>query len=362
VVASHLAVFYGLSEFGRLSLGEVLRLAVGRYDAGWYHEIALHGYAGPQAKPAAAAFYPGFPLLVRALALPIPAHGVAAAQLLIANLALLVAAWCMYRIYAPRFGTPAAVVGLGLLVCVPPGLFLWLGFSESLFLACAAGAFLALERRRWALAGLAAGAACLTRSNGVLLAAPLLIGAVSGRAWRSPLSLLTGACLFAAGAGAYPLYLDLEFGDPLRYLHLQQSGWHHRLLDPRDPISMGWIRMKAAIHAWSAGQDTAVRVADAPAVVDDGLALIAGGVASVAGWFGLRPGEAAWILLVWLTPLLSFPVPDSLARYLLAAFPLFFLAGRLLARVPPVAVAVMLLGLAYQAELCFRLAQGYFVG
>ncbi|HEX6547151.1 MAG TPA: glycosyltransferase family 39 protein [Candidatus Dormibacteraeota bacterium] len=364
IVASRLASIAGLSSFGARGLDWVVHLATTAYDASWYRIIINRGYWSAGVADQASGFYPGYPIAVRVaeLALPWPLASLEAAMLLVSAVSVVFAAWWLHELYAPRFGPRGAVIGVGLLVCSPPAFFLGLGFSEALFLALVAGTFLAAERGRWTLAGLAGGGACLVRSNGLELALPLLMAAVSARAWHSPRSLLPGVLVFAAAAAAYPLYLLAAFGDPLRYFHLQATYWHHRFTSPVVSIGTGLHRMAAAAHAWVAGHSTSVRYVDAPAVIDDGAAVVIGGVVSAAGWLGLRPHEVVWVLLVWITPLLAFPVPDSEGRYLLAAFPIFFWVGRLLARLPAASVALMAAGLIYQAVLCFRLAEGYFVG
>ena len=357
-LASRLVVLAGLWRgSGQATPAGLLGVATGRYDAAWYGLIARYGYLY---KPEAAAFYPGYPLLGRLLSLVVGRLDLA--LVLVSNLALLAAAVCLYHLYAPRWGLPAAILGLGLLVAAPSGIFLALAFSEGAFLAATAGAFLAASRGRWVLAGLAGAAACLIRSNGALLALPLLLLAVSARAWRRPVPLLAGVAIFAAGALAYPAYLALVFHDPLRYLHLQATLWHHR---PTNPLRTAWVgvsRMRAAGRALLTLRPGPVRPQDGAAVFNDGALLLAALGALVAGIRRLNAAEWAWILLVLLPPLVTYPVPDSLARYLLAAFPIYFLAGHLSARWPPAAFGLMAIGLAFQGELAFRVAQGYFIG
>ncbi len=335
-------------------------VATGRYDANWYHLIAAGGYTIHGSSAGTVGFYPGYPLLIRVVGLVVPDLPVA--MLLVANACALLAAYVLYRLYEPRWGSRTALIGTGILLCAPEALFLGLGFSESTFLAAVAVTFFFAGRRLWAPAGLAGAAACLVRVNGVLLALPLLVAAYRTRAWRQPLALAAGAAVFAAGAVAYVVYLELAFGDPLLYGHAQAQMWHHHFVNPLTPIASGESRMLHAAAAILKGRSsTGVRYVDAPAVLMDGLMLLVAAGTLVAGFRRLPPEEWLWVLLVALPPLLVFDVPDSISRYLLAAFPIYFLIARLLERVPALALALMLAGLVYQAELAYRLAQGYFV-
>ena len=337
----------------------LLAIASGRYDANWYRVIAAGGYTTAGPYRGSVGFYPGYPLIARLVALFIPDLRIA--LLLVTNIALALACFALYRLYAPRWGARAAVIGAAILICAPAGLFLGIGFSESAFLAAVAGAFLFADRQRWILAGLCGAAACAIRFNGALLAIPLFIAAYQARAWRAPVPLVVGIVIFALGAAAFPAYLGLAHGNPLLYVQAQAQLWHHHLVDPLHPIRVGEQRMVSAIVAFFTGRSTDVRYVDAPAVAMDGFMLLVAGATVVFGWRRLPLQEWVWVLLVVLPPLIVFSVPDSMARYLLAAFPIYFLVARLFDRFPAGAVVIMAFGLAYQGELAFRLAQGYFV-
>lgn len=357
-VASRAVVLLGLWRgSGAGSPAALLHVAADRYDARWYAGIVRHGYG---VDPHMAAFYPGYPVVVRGLWAVIGNLDIA--LLLTVNLAVVVAAVALHTLYVPRIGLPATTLGTGLLLAAPAGIFLDLAFSEAVFLAAVAATFLLAVRGRWLVAGAAGAAACLVHFNGALLGVPLLLMAVSARAWRRPLPLAGGALVFVAGAAAYPLYLAAAFHDPLRYVHLQSTFWHHRLVNPLRTAAVGLYRMVPASRALITLRAGAVRPPDGAAVFADGamltiaLGVLAGGIRR------LTAAEWAWVLLVLLPPLASFSVPDSLARYLLAAFPIYYLAGRLLAPFPPAALGLMAIGLAFQGELAFRVAQGYFIG
>ncbi|MDQ7823661.1 MAG: hypothetical protein RDV48_12750 [Candidatus Eremiobacteraeota bacterium] len=191
-----------------------------RSDALWYSAIARDGYSPGNNS---AAFFPLYPLLtgllyrVTGLPLIIPA-------LLVANIAFVLALYCIYAI-ALRYGDEESAKRTVWLQALFPGsLFLVAPYSEALFLACAAGAFLAAFNRRWWWAGILGGLAALTRIYGVLLFVPLVLQWLAQQRKERrdvdfiPLLLAPGAFFLLMA------YWRGHSGDPLAFIH-SQSGW-----------------------------------------------------------------------------------------------------------------------------------------
>ena len=127
-----------------------------RWDAVWYLRIADSGYGGSHAR---AAFFPLYPLLVRALAAPSAAPRPRCWS---------PPTWCrwprssgalvlLYRLVSLELGRPLARPTLLLLAVFPAALFFGAPYSESLFLLAAVGAFYAARTGHWAWAGACAG-------------------------------------------------------------------------------------------------------------------------------------------------------------------------------------------------------------
>ncbi len=95
-------------------------------------------------------------------------------------------------------------------------------YTESLFLLLTASALAAATRGSWALAGVLCGLATLARPNGILVAIPLGLMAVSGhpplRGLARRLAPLTLVPLALAAFCAFAWRLS---GDPLAWLHAQ---------------------------------------------------------------------------------------------------------------------------------------------
>ena len=147
------------------------------WDGRWYLEIVRHGY--PRSVPpditfnqleARAAFFPLFPTLVRFVDPVIPGGDTIAA--LFVNLVLgAVVIWLVGLLARGWWGDRVAGRAMVLMSVFPASVVLTMAYSETILLALAAGCLLALDRRRWLLAGTLAAFATAARPNGVALCA-----------------------------------------------------------------------------------------------------------------------------------------------------------------------------------------------
>ncbi|MFC7466908.1 mannosyltransferase family protein [Actinomadura keratinilytica] len=161
-----------------------LLTAFERWDWHHYLHIARDGYfPGPMGSGATygdnrEAFFPGFPMLLRAVHTVVP-HWTAAG-LLISLVAGAVAVVALGR--TARWYTAHAEAGrrtvLFFLVS-PCAVFLVAGYTEALFLALALPAWLAALRHHWALAALLTALATTVRVSGLFLAAALAVHLVA---------------------------------------------------------------------------------------------------------------------------------------------------------------------------------------
>lgn len=346
------------------------------YDAAWYDLIVQHGYRDPHLGSPITLFYPGYPAVVAALYWPLralaglflsgqslqqAADGVLlpAATVLVCNAALIVAVVLLWRLYRPRLGAAATFVGIACLLVAPSAFFLSVGYSESLFLVAAVGAFLLAGRGQWAPAGLAAGLAALIRFPGAFLLVPLAI--LWWQAGRPrPRAAAVGTVLALAGAIAFPAWLWLQTGDPLAYLH-QQATHHRFLIGPMVAVRSLLTQSWDAVKAMAGRPSGAVRLADVPTVLANLLAFVVALATLALG--GRRVGAAglSWVAIVFILPLLS-GTSESLDRYWLAAFPAFMLIGWWLRRSSATAVAAMAASTAWMAVLVYNFGRVVWAG
>jgi Gpi18-like mannosyltransferase len=177
-----------------------------RQDATWYLQIAATGY-----KPTdgSAAFFPLYPMTIRAVSTALGGHPLGA-SLLISNGALLAAIILLYFLTASELSESEAKRTILYLMVFPAAFFYFAPYSESLFLLCIVASFWGARRKKWAVAGLAGMLAALTRSVGVFLVpalAVVLAAIFLGEAIR-PAQVAGGVVILAGVAllrrGAWP--------------------------------------------------------------------------------------------------------------------------------------------------------------
>ncbi|MFJ3969131.1 mannosyltransferase family protein [Streptomyces parvus] len=215
------------------------------WDANHYLHIARDGYFPAGAGPGTSgwdnreAFFPGYPLLLRAVHTVVPDW--TAAGLLISFVAGAVAVLALARIaraYLPEEGAGHRTAGLFLLS--PCAVFLAAGYTEALFLAFALPAWLAAMKHRWALAAVLTTFGAAVRVSGLFLAAAIgllfLLSARTGRHWRSAGWTL----LPALPPAAYSWYLHAHTGDWMAWKHAQERGWYRTFHPPWEAWANTW--------------------------------------------------------------------------------------------------------------------------
>jgi hypothetical protein len=228
-VSLTVAVFWSYGDLKDSFLGRWTQ-----WDVDLFIEIAKYGYRGDPAQPldgGLPAFFPGLPLLIRAVHYVVPSWQLSA--LLISLVAGTVAMVALARLGGVGTG-PKAVLAL---LLSPYAVFLFAGYSETLFLAFALPAWLLARQRRWEPAMLcAAGAACV-RVTGLFLAVALIVEfLLADRRWR------TVPWLFApfVPVAAYTVYQWRRTGDWLAWQHAQQEGWGRSLAWPWEAFRTTW--------------------------------------------------------------------------------------------------------------------------
>jgi Gpi18-like mannosyltransferase len=162
----------------------------GRWDSGWYMDIALNWYSRtPSFKthPSTIAFFPLYPACIRGVLWLLGEHNRTAAMLVgvaISNGALLVALVAIRQLVAGYAGGHSGRRAVLYVVTFPTGFFLSCFYPESLFLAATALACLFARRNRWLMASVAGAAAALSRPYGIAILLPLLWLYLSSRGWR----------------------------------------------------------------------------------------------------------------------------------------------------------------------------------
>jgi hypothetical protein len=308
-----------------------------KLDANWFLYIAKTGYSNHNAT---AAFFPGYPILVRFVGYLCLGHQLLAAYL-VSNLALLAALVLLYRLTEREYDQATARRAVLYLAIFPTAVFLFGLYSESLFLLAAVGAFYLARRGHWWWAGVVGIGATLTRSIGIVIALALAVEAVHqtvedhrreapsapsrGRLTATLVARLAASAVPLAGAAGYLLFWQLRYHDWSRSITLQKTWWHRVFTPPWQTL---WHGLTLAVSHGPMG-DNARWTFD--------FILVAAGLA-LGIWVAART-RPVYGVYTWgcIAAFLSEAVPgrplESDPRFLVTVFPLVW-ALALLGRRP----------------------------
>jgi hypothetical protein len=302
--------------------GNALVAPFARWDSVWYLAIANDGYPADDARRAA--FFPLYPLLVRAVSGVVGDPIVAG---VLVSLACFGAALVLlHRLTALELGAPAARMTVWAMALFPGAVFFSMVYSEALFLALSVGAVYAARTGRWAWAGAAGALAASTRSAGVLLLVPLAVLWLWPPGGR-PRRVRDGAWLALVPFGliAFSVALAVGGGDALAPLHAQDT-WFRSFAGP---FLGTWDGARAA---WQGLHDLGDPAARHDLML---FGFLLAAVPAVVGVVRRLPrAYGAYVLSALALPL-SWPVGPqplmSLPRFLAVLFPLFMWLGAWLA-------------------------------
>ena len=319
-----------------------------RWDAPHYLDLARGGYVAGGVEARWIVFYPLYPWLVRAAAVVLRDELLAA--FFVSGVASVAAGVLLYRLArADGEAEEVARASVFYLLAFPTSDFLHIGYTESLFIALALGAFLAARARCWWAAGLLGGLAAMSRVNGLLLLPALAFEVwdeyrAGGRRARAEWLWLL---LVGAGFGVYLLINWWVFGEPLKFLNVQGEHWFKTLTWP-------WVGVR---EAWNSIWGRAPSEAQMVGWHELFFVLLGLGLTAWA-WARLRASYAMWMTCNWLL-WTSTKFVLSVPRYTLVLFPAFILLARLRVSRPAWGAAVAVWSLLMLALFAARFAQGY---
>jgi Gpi18-like mannosyltransferase len=163
-----------------------LTAEISNWDGIWYLATAAHGYPShvDSFHYSTVGFFPLYPILIWALGQALSLGYVWSG--LIVSLVFGAVATILIGRLAERWFGPAAGRRTIVFVCLFPGTIVFsMDYIEGLLLTCVAGAMLAVEHRRWLLAGLLAGVATA-------------VGPVPWRSFRPRSRPVSTSCVVAA--------------------------------------------------------------------------------------------------------------------------------------------------------------------
>jgi hypothetical protein len=230
------------------------------WDGGWYRALAVQGYPHHAFHAEkTTGFFPLYPMVVWLLSRPLllgsHAHFFSIfnapiiAGLVISGIGGLVATLLVQRLAEGWWGEDAGLRAAVLFCLFPGSVVFSMVYAEGIMIPLAAGCLLALQRRRWLLAGLLAAFATASEPEAVIL---IVVCAVSAglelrrRGWsdREARRSLIAPLLAPTGGVAVLAFLWAWTGTPFAYWTAQHYGWKEKF----DPLALVHLAIRLAHH------------------------------------------------------------------------------------------------------------------
>lgn len=297
-----------------------------RYDSGWYHGIASSGYAFVEGGRSNLAFFPLYPLLIRAIGTLFGgAHeDYYFAGIVISWLSFAAAMPLLYRLARLDLPHEGAVRATAYAAVFPSAYFFGVVYSEALFLLTLVGAALAFRTKHWVPAAIAAAAMTATRVNGVMFLPALawLGWHAAGSSQRDRAWAMGAAAAGLAGIGAYSWFNYTISGNPFEWFDsITRWGYH-----PGGNPLTGLFAIGRALL--TRPMQFIISEPMAPYDTLNALSATAALCAVPFIWRRLGLGYAAIVVLGLVLPLSSGQY-EGLGRYCAVLFPLPILLGSL---------------------------------
>jgi Gpi18-like mannosyltransferase len=287
-----------------------------RFDALWYLKTALNGYELNEPNIQHMPLYPG---LIRLLYEIIGGH-IALSALIVSNVAFTMALGYFYRLVRLDDDDATAWRATVYMAIFPTAFFFLVGYTESLLLLGAVGAFYYARQDNWLKAGLMGTICALARPQGFVILLPLALEFwrqhrdIWRQEWPKTLPLL----LIPLSVALYALYWEMTFGLQAG-LDAYQSYWR---IQPGVgiPGQAIWLNISAVVqgvHPVNNGIDLAFTLF--------GLAMTIWAIRTLQAPYWLF--MVLNVLVVISRSISEYPLL-SMPRFVLTLFPLYILLAR----------------------------------
>ena len=232
------------------------------WDGMWYRSIANIGYPTHVSHAQSnLGFVPLFPmvtwvvsrpiLLITSHSLSVPSHvsiwAVTLAGIIVSGIGGLIATVLIERLAAGWWGADKGRRAV-LLFCLFPGSVVFsMVYAEGIMIPLVIGCILALQQRRWLLAGILAGVCTATEPEALVLTVACAVSAwreLRRRGWHDPIARrsLLAPVLSLSGVTAVAAFFWAWTGTPLASWIAQHYGWHERA----DPLALVHLTTRLA--------------------------------------------------------------------------------------------------------------------
>lgn len=206
-------------------------------DSQHYLDIAEHWYTTDvnEVRTLQLVFLPGYPLLVRLVALLVGDYFWSA--MAVSAVCFAASGAMLYRLARLDMTHQQSLRAVKYLCLMPAVFFFASPMSESLFILLSLCSIYFARKKLWPLAGLMGGLAAFTRSLGLVLLAPLLFEFIRQQIKHPPIKknvwrrVLGGISLLLVLLG-FSIYLYINYrctGNAFKFLQYQKSNWSQQL-------------------------------------------------------------------------------------------------------------------------------------
>jgi hypothetical protein len=320
-----------------------------RWDSGYYLQIAANGY---RPNGAERAFFPLYPLLVRALSMS-SGLSILWSGWIISVVCFILAGLLLYHWVHTEYNPATARWCLIWFSLFPVSFFYISFYPESLFLLTSIASLFFARRGRFVASGICIALAGLARPTAFLLAVPYFVEfALQGKfQWSRWLSLATGALVAPLGTVGYFLFLAAQAGssDPVGvYTSNLALHWHRATVWP-------WMTFQYAFAAALFGEGIGSDWFSKAVVWHDLLYALFG--SALALWaFPRLPRSLSWLFVAGMLFFLTSKGPygyvfDGMPRHVASIVPVYMALALVMQHIPAalrwmaVSLSVILLGL-----------------
>ena len=309
------------------------------WDGAWYMVLTVHGYpahipdylaAGPH--QTTLGFFPLYPMVIWVLG-HLLSSSYLVAGMIVSFFTGAIATVLVSRLADGWWGARAARRAV-IVFCLFPGSIVFsMIYTEGLMLALVGGCLLALQRRRWLLAGALAGLATAVGPTAVAIIPACAAAAVielRRHGWqdREARRALLAPVLAPVGMAAFAIYLWIHTGSPFATYQAQNLAWKER----SSPFALVHLASRLI------SQIFAFHSLSHPGINLNYVAGVLGAIFLITGLWLLRRERSrvplpviVWTLGVAALTLTSFRTPPN-ARMLICAFPVLMVVAHRVGR------------------------------
>jgi len=305
-----------LSNYKENKCDERRQLPYYRWDSFWYTSIARHGYTFSQNRNSSIAFFPLYPLTIKAAYLisDIREDWLSFGLNIIFSY---LASLYLYRLAKLDYSEKISLTIVAIFLFFPPAYFFLSGYPDVLFALLAILSLYFGRKKEWGRAGIVAGLLAVTKPYGIFMFPVLIAEYLWSYDWNFKiffkkfdwLPLMLPLVTF----GAFVLFNYIKFGSPIAFLEAQHT-WGRSLANPLGAL------FEEGRHYLSSGN--IFSGSNFPYLIYL-ASFVFSAVAFTLSWNRVRKTYLLFSVLLLLSALLTGTL-TSWGRYMLLGFPVLF--------------------------------------